>query len=219
MKTLRKGDKGAEVAELQKLLGIKADGDFGSITEAAVKSFQLKTGLVADGIAGAVTWVALGKKKPVTSRDKLFAKYGDPFEDPRTFEVQWMMTWFCQKDFPELPFHKIYMNRLAIPDLKKVFTALKEKDLLKEIKSYGGCWNVRYIRGYEAQKIPSIHSFALAWDFNTDQNPLGFTKAQARAKGLTPFTEEFDQVWRDCGFTCGIDFKRGDGMHYQRTDY
>lgn len=153
-----------------------------------------------------------------TQRDLLYSKFGDPLTDPRTFEVQWMMTWFCKKEFPELSFHKIYANRLLIPHLKTVFTKLKETGLLHEIKSYGGCWNPRYIRGYEAQKIPSIHSWALATDFNVDQNPLGYTKEQAIAKKLTPFSKEFDQVWRDNDFTCGIDFKRKDGMHFQKTD-
>lgn len=153
-----------------------------------------------------------------TERDKLIQKFGNPAEDARKFEVQWMMTYWCQKEFPELPFHKIYCNRLLIPHLKAIFAKLKLKGLLHEIKSYGGCWNIRYIRGYEAQKILSIHTWGLAIDFNVSDNPLGFTRQQALDKGLKPFSEAFFQVWRDCGFTCGIDFKRGDGMHFQKTN-
>ena len=37
--TLRKGTKGNEVKELQKILGINSDGDFGRKTEAAVKKW------------------------------------------------------------------------------------------------------------------------------------------------------------------------------------
>ena len=47
---LKKGNKGEEVKELQKLLGLKTDGDFGPITEKAVKNYQEKNGLQADGI-------------------------------------------------------------------------------------------------------------------------------------------------------------------------
>jgi hypothetical protein len=32
---------------------------------------------------------------------------------------------------------------------------------------------------------------------------------------LTPFSEEFFDVWRKHGWTCGIDFRRADGMHFQ----
>ena len=151
-------------------------------------------------------------------RERLFAKFGDPFTDPRLFEQQWMMTYFCKKEFSELPFHKIYCNRLLIPHIKIVFLELQKEGTLTQIKSYGGCWNPRYIRGYEKQQIPSIHSWALALDFNTDQNPLGMTRQQAVAKGLFPFTEKFLNVWRKHGWVCGADFHRKDLMHVQKTD-
>jgi N-acetylmuramoyl-L-alanine amidase/Putative peptidoglycan binding domain len=55
--TLKRGDNNADVAELQRALGVLiADGDFGSITETWVKAFQAATGLKADGICGPVTW-------------------------------------------------------------------------------------------------------------------------------------------------------------------
>lgn len=65
MTTLRLGDKGLEVRTLQKqlkALGAKlsADGDYGHATEAAVRAFQAKSGLVADGIAGEKTRSAIG---------------------------------------------------------------------------------------------------------------------------------------------------------------
>ena len=59
--TLRQGSKGDAVKTLQQRL-IKlgyltgtADGDFGAKTTAAVKAFQIKCGLQADGVAGAAT--------------------------------------------------------------------------------------------------------------------------------------------------------------------
>lgn len=58
-RNLSKGDTGPDVAALQALLGIPADGDFGSITESAVKSFQRATGLAADGVVGPATWKQL----------------------------------------------------------------------------------------------------------------------------------------------------------------
>lgn len=72
-KTLRRGDKGEEVKELQKELislgyplpKYGADGDFGKETETAVKAFQTDNGLKADGVVGEKTYAALGKANPL----------------------------------------------------------------------------------------------------------------------------------------------------------
>jgi len=58
--TLRKGDEGQEVKRLQSKLSIKADGDFGKNTDAAVQAYQNSNGLLVDGIAGPVTLGSLG---------------------------------------------------------------------------------------------------------------------------------------------------------------
>ncbi len=58
---LVKGDKGTAVKELQKRLtelgyySATCDGNFGEVTENAVKAFQKKNGLTQDGVAGPVT--------------------------------------------------------------------------------------------------------------------------------------------------------------------
>ena len=63
---LRRGSQGDEVADLQMLLNSKygydleVDGNFGKATESAVKDFQKKHGLTADGVVGKKTWAALG---------------------------------------------------------------------------------------------------------------------------------------------------------------
>lgn len=65
--TLKSGSKGNRVKAVQALLkgygyglGIwGVDGDFGAATVEAVKKFQKKNGLTADGIVGAKTWKAL----------------------------------------------------------------------------------------------------------------------------------------------------------------
>ena len=57
--TLRQGDRGAAVADLQTQLRISSDGIFGPQTEAAVIAYQQRSGLVPDGIVGPKTWAAL----------------------------------------------------------------------------------------------------------------------------------------------------------------
>lgn len=49
---LQLGSKGGTVAWLQRKLKITADGNFGPMTESAVKTFQFANGLYVDGIAG-----------------------------------------------------------------------------------------------------------------------------------------------------------------------
>jgi hypothetical protein len=58
---LRVGARGEAVRELQRALGIADDGAFGPETLAAVRAFQVKHGLEADGVVGWRTWAALEK--------------------------------------------------------------------------------------------------------------------------------------------------------------
>ena len=57
---LKVGSRGPAVTELQRKLGIAADGVFGPRTRAAVKRYQRQHGLTVDGIAGPQTLSALG---------------------------------------------------------------------------------------------------------------------------------------------------------------
>lgn len=64
MTTLRHGDRSQAVRMLQKNLNnhgakLDVDGSYGDDTEAAVRAYQLKVGLVADGVAGSKTQTSL----------------------------------------------------------------------------------------------------------------------------------------------------------------
>mgnify|MGYP002522570638 CR=1 FL=1 len=56
METLKRGSVGDTVSILQNALHLLNDGIFGKITEEAVRSFQRKNNLVADGVVGDLTW-------------------------------------------------------------------------------------------------------------------------------------------------------------------
>ena len=62
---LRLNDRGDAVKDLQTKLGLKADGHFGPLTQAAVIAFQKKVGLSADGIVGPATFAKLGVKEEI----------------------------------------------------------------------------------------------------------------------------------------------------------
>lgn len=53
------GNRGVDVQAIQYLVGVTADGVFGSGTDSAVRAFQSSHGLTADGIVGPATWAAL----------------------------------------------------------------------------------------------------------------------------------------------------------------
>lgn len=65
--TLRQGDRGPDVADLQEMLNaavgtdLDMDGVFGPATADAVKRYQTLQHLPADGIVGTTTWTALGQ--------------------------------------------------------------------------------------------------------------------------------------------------------------
>ena len=67
LRTLRRGDRGPEVEELQQRLGnvgrdVLIDGQFGPQTEAAIRFFQMEHNLTVDGIAGPEVFGALVEK-------------------------------------------------------------------------------------------------------------------------------------------------------------
>jgi N-acetylmuramoyl-L-alanine amidase len=89
---LRKGSRGARVRELQKILGLNADGIFGSATESKVKEFQKNNGLAADGLVGPKTWEVLLKKEevkitPVYTKEDNSEDFSDPEEEMKVEDL------------------------------------------------------------------------------------------------------------------------------------
>ena len=60
---LKKGDQGEHVKLIQQILGLKVDGDFGPVTEKAVKNYQKENNLTVDGVVGNQTWSSMLKEK------------------------------------------------------------------------------------------------------------------------------------------------------------
>lgn len=63
-RTLFYGARGADVATMQRAVGVSADGIFGPATLRAVKAFQARHGLSADGIVGVDTWARINSAAP-----------------------------------------------------------------------------------------------------------------------------------------------------------
>jgi murein L,D-transpeptidase YcbB/YkuD len=74
---LRRGSTGELVLEVQTILGINRDSQFGPVTEAAVKKFQKMNKLKDDGIVGPLTWAAFDRIEQRSTGEH----DGDLFED------------------------------------------------------------------------------------------------------------------------------------------
>lgn len=137
------------------------------------------------------------------------------------FERKWMTIYLVPASYSvsALP-KKIYCNKDLVTPLGNAFSNLNQAGLLKEIKTWDGCFNPRPIRGYEekfkalimagkndeAAQLLSIHTWAIAIDVNAAWNRLGATPT---------LTKEFVQCWLEAGFDWGGDWSRKDGMHFQ----
>lgn len=65
--TFKQGASGAEVNGIQKRLNAKVDGQFGSLTRAAVIAFQRSHGLQVDGVVGKQTVAAMRGNRKASS--------------------------------------------------------------------------------------------------------------------------------------------------------
>lgn len=101
------------------------------------------------------------------------------------------------------PTERIYCNRDLHDPLTWALEMLVERDLLDELKTFDGCYNIRDVRGIDGK--PSAHSYAIAIDLNAASNPLGSHGT------LSP---EFVECFTDQGFVWGGDFPRRDPMHF-----
>lgn len=82
------------------------------------------------------------------------------------------------------------------------------------IHSFGGdlwcgTYNLRFVRGYEAQGVLSPHAYGIAIDIFPEKNPMG--------KPLrTTFPAWYVSAWKRHGFIWGGDFVgRPDAMHFE----
>jgi hypothetical protein len=99
--------------------------------------------------------------------------------------------------------HKIYGNYVMEDPLRRAFSLLVERGLAGELKTFDGCFNIRSMKGGRSL---SVHSWAMAVDFNAAENPFG---------GIVSFSDAFIRCFADAGFEAGALWRRADGMHFQ----
>ena len=126
--TLKKGMTGLHVEALQRMLKIYPDGNFGPLTEEAVKDFQASHGLKTDGIVGQLTWNALKKaekgelkKSSRTINEIIIHCTATP--EGKDYTVDTIRQWHRQRGFSDVGYHYIIHSNGQIDDGRDVNVA------------------------------------------------------------------------------------------------
>lgn len=120
MEIIKSGSKGGAVKNLQTLLGIKpCDGIFGAVTDKAVREFQRKNGLMADGIVGRKTWeILLGEQKTAYKKSKRTIKeiivHCAATPEGKSFTVDDIRTWHKNNGWSDIGYHYVIYTNGAI---------------------------------------------------------------------------------------------------------
>lgn len=128
-------------------------------------------------------------------------KYGHP----KTNETKHMILWDvpAHLEIGVLP-NRLYCNRDMIGPLSKAFGLLISRELVDDIKTWDGCFNIRPMKGTMA--TPSLHSWGIAIDIDAAWN--GFKKKPTMSKAVVA-------CFKEAGFDWGGNWDTKDGMHFQ----
>lgn len=137
----------------------------------------------------------------ITSK-QCFDKFGDPLttHDEGKYMVMWDVP--LTLEIGVIP-KRLYCNKLMIQPLTTAFNNLISRNIVHELKTWDGCFNIRKKRGLVSM---SLHSWGLAIDVNAAWNGLGMESK------LSP---EFVKCFTDAGFHWGGQWSRKDPMHFQ----
>ena len=137
----------------------------------------------------------------ISSRDCL-AKYGEPELESAMFI--WDVP--AELELGVIP-KKLYCNKDMARPLQEAFENIIQRNLVGELKTWDGCFNIRKKRG---ASTPSLHSWGLAIDINAAWN--GFGKQPTMSSELVA-------CFKDAGFDWGGEWGNPDGMHFQLKSF
>ncbi len=101
-------------------------------------------------------------------------------------------------------------NKAAGAQFAGLFAAWEAAGLIHLVKSWGGSYAARFIRG--SRTVLSNHCYGSAFDINSPWNPLGSTPPMRGKEGSV---RELVGTANRFGFYWGGHFSRLDGMHFE----
>ena len=109
-------------------------------------------------------------------------------------------------------FTRVQGHRLMEGPLKKALRLVCERGLAGELKTYNGCFCIRPMKSGSS---PSVHSWGLAIDFNTDTNPYQ-KPAPSFADMVRDLSDDLVRCFAEAGFEWGgLWHSCKDPMHFQ----
>jgi hypothetical protein len=133
---------------------------------------------------------------------------------PPAAGAPWMVMWDIPKDLEVgvIP-KKLWCNKALIePGTTALINLITRGYAESELLTFDGCFNIRPTTSQIGKNILpeeidwSLHSWAVAWDFNAFEN--GYGKKPKLSTG-------FVQCFTDAGFRWGGKFSTPDGMHFE----
>lgn len=216
--------------QIQKAVGVYADGIIGPKTKAAIKEFQKAHGLVADGIVGPKTEEVLKDYISVLRPIDLAIKQ----PEPPVGKILWPTQAQCPSFYG--PPGQVKLQAIATPypmyydgklmktisvhtkiatSVKRVLQNVKDHYGVEQIHAlklddFSGCYNPRRMRGGTAW---SMHAYACALDFNAADNQLSWGKDKARFG--KPIYNRWFELWEAEGAVSLGRSANYDWMHVQ----
>ena len=241
---LRLGSRGASVVEAQRLLNgagasprLRADGNFGPLTDAAVRQFQARVGLTVDGMIGArETWPSLRSAQPVVNPPPLppakpapvtphfaavtrgqapsrFGAAGSPQASQGLVVLPFPMplAWNLSERI-----NRFRCNRVLEDVMTWVYAEAArhygEAEFRRlRLDRWAGCFAPRRVRGGSSW---SIHAYGAAVDVDSERNGLHTATANSPLAG-----PEYAPWWRIVEATGALSFGKRHGRDWMHWSY
>ncbi len=111
---------------------------------------------------------------------------------------------------------RISVHKKVAPQLVALFQAWQDAGLIDRVKTFGGSWAPRFVRGSRTNL--SNHAFGSAFDLNVAWNQLSCRPALVGEIGsvreLVPLAVQYG-FWWGGWFGIGLERGRPDGMHFE----
>lgn len=206
--------------------GLEADGVVGKITMASAMQIGFDPLEDDNTEENGPNWPSPPSFKPLIGNDARAAVFGKfrygpsgTSGNPEAITVLdgWVGDNIVSVEIPQLvgvqgtsKMKSFQFHKVAAPQIVAFFKAVEAAGLKDLLKTWGGSYSARFIRGSRVHL--SNHSFGSAFDINVPWNFLG---TQPALKGKNGSVRELVPIGYKFGLYWGGHFGRKDGMHFE----